>query len=134
ERAAALAMLDVMPGKQPKTLGADKAYDTQDFIANCRERNVTPFRSVYDVAKNVIVGTRVGDGRTGVPLRHWYVLPQVKQCRCSHNRRTQILTFSIRLVVPHLQICDVGRDNVLVKISCQVVKHGSMICLMRGEV
>ena len=41
ERAAALAMLDTVPGKQPKSLGADKAYDTQDFVGACRERNVT---------------------------------------------------------------------------------------------
>ena len=42
ERAAALAMLDTVPGEQPKTVGADKAYDTQDFVTGCRERNVTP--------------------------------------------------------------------------------------------
>jgi transposase len=42
ERKAALAMLDTVPGKGPKTVGADKAYDTQDFIEACRERNITP--------------------------------------------------------------------------------------------
>jgi len=42
ERTAALAMLDTVPGHQPKTLGADKAYDTADFIADCRARNVIP--------------------------------------------------------------------------------------------
>ncbi len=42
ERAAALAMLDTVPGKSPKSVGADKAYDTADFIAGCRERNVIP--------------------------------------------------------------------------------------------
>ena len=42
ERAAALAMLDTVPGKQPKSIGADKAYDTQDFVTACRERSVTP--------------------------------------------------------------------------------------------
>jgi len=42
ERTAALAMLDTVPGNQPKTLGADKAYDTADFVADCRVRNVTP--------------------------------------------------------------------------------------------
>lgn len=42
ERAAALAMLDSVPGSQPKTLGADKAYDTADFVADCRARNVIP--------------------------------------------------------------------------------------------
>lgn len=42
ERAAALAMLDTVPGKSPKSVGADKAYDTADFVAGCRERNVIP--------------------------------------------------------------------------------------------
>ena len=42
ERAAALAMLDTAPGRSTKTLGADKAYDTREFVAACRERNITP--------------------------------------------------------------------------------------------
>ena len=48
ERVAALAMLDVLPGKGPKTLGADKGYDTRDFVAGCRDRSITPH-----VASNV---------------------------------------------------------------------------------
>jgi transposase len=60
ERAAALAMLDTLPGKHPKTVAADKAYDTRDFIQACRQRRVTPH-----VARN---DTRNGgsaiDGRT----------------------------------------------------------------------
>ena len=42
ERVAALAMLDATAGATPRTLGADKAYDTADFIAACRARAVTP--------------------------------------------------------------------------------------------
>jgi hypothetical protein len=43
ERRNALEMLDEsLPGKWPVTLGADKGYDTRDFVAGCRERNVTP--------------------------------------------------------------------------------------------
>ena len=42
ERRAALAMLDTLPGAHPKTLAADKAYDTRDFVAACRQRGVTP--------------------------------------------------------------------------------------------
>jgi transposase len=48
ERAAALAMLDTVPGTHPKTVGADKAYDTSDFIADCRARNVTPHVACND--------------------------------------------------------------------------------------
>jgi len=42
ERAAALEMLDALPGERRKTVGADKAYDTEDFVRGCRELNVTP--------------------------------------------------------------------------------------------
>lgn len=42
ERAAALAMLDRLPGKRPRTVAADKAYDTRDFVLACRQRHVTP--------------------------------------------------------------------------------------------
>lgn len=48
ERAAALAMLDTLPGKGPKTVGADKAYDIKDFVAACRERKVTPHIAIHD--------------------------------------------------------------------------------------
>ena len=43
ERRNALEMLDLnLPGDRRITLGADKAYDTKDFVAGLRERNVTP--------------------------------------------------------------------------------------------
>jgi hypothetical protein len=42
EREAALDMLEGVPGSRRVTLGADKGYDTQDFITMCRHMNVTP--------------------------------------------------------------------------------------------
>lgn len=42
ERDAALAMLEQVPGTNRVTVGADKAYDTKDFVAECRNLNVTP--------------------------------------------------------------------------------------------
>jgi len=51
ERKAALAMLDTVPGMQAKSLGADKAYDTQDFVAACRQRNVTPHVASNDTRR-----------------------------------------------------------------------------------
>ena len=42
ERDAALAMLEKIPGTEPVTVGADKAYDTKDFVAECRHLHVTP--------------------------------------------------------------------------------------------
>jgi hypothetical protein len=41
ERHAALEMLDASV-EGDATLGADSAYDTKDFVAQCRERGVTP--------------------------------------------------------------------------------------------
>lgn len=41
EREAALGLLDRCVGG-PATLGADRGYDTRDFVAQCRERGVTP--------------------------------------------------------------------------------------------
>jgi transposase len=49
ERRMALEMLDNnLPGQRRITVGADKGYDTRDFIADCRARNVTPH-----VAQNI---------------------------------------------------------------------------------
>ena len=31
-----------MSGSHAKTVGSDKAYDTRDFVSDCRARNVTP--------------------------------------------------------------------------------------------
>jgi transposase len=42
EREAALAMLDRHPSSQRRTVAADKAYDTADFVADCRKRAITP--------------------------------------------------------------------------------------------
>lgn len=42
ERAAAIEMLSALPGDGRKTVGADKHFDTQGFVAACREINVTP--------------------------------------------------------------------------------------------
>lgn len=63
ERAAALAMLDTVPGSHAKTVGADKAYDTADFVAACRSRNVTPH-----VAQNE--GRRGGSAIDTRTVRH----------------------------------------------------------------
>jgi len=79
ERAAALTMLDALPGTHVKTVAADKAYDTRDFIQACRQRRVTPH-----VASN---DTRIGgsaiDGRT---TRHpGYVISQTIRKRIEEH-------------------------------------------------
>ncbi len=79
ERAAALSMLDTLPGKHARTIAADKAYDTRDFVQACRERRVTPH-----VASHV---TRWGgsaiDART---TRHaGYAVSQTKRKRIEEH-------------------------------------------------
>jgi transposase len=60
EREAALTMLDrLSPSTQRRTLGADRGYDTRDFVAGLRDRNVTPH-----VAQNESGRRSAIDGRT----------------------------------------------------------------------
>ena len=60
ERDSALAMLERQPKrKKRRTLGADKLYDTKDFVAGCRERGFTPH-----VAQNKNGRSSAIDGRT----------------------------------------------------------------------
>ncbi|HET8887289.1 MAG TPA: IS5 family transposase [Candidatus Angelobacter sp.] len=42
ERDAALVMIEQIPGDHRVTVGADKAYDTKDFVAECRNMQATP--------------------------------------------------------------------------------------------
>jgi transposase len=42
ERQAALEMIEAVPGDDRITVGADKAYDTKDFVKQCRAKNVVP--------------------------------------------------------------------------------------------
>jgi transposase len=59
ERAAALAMLGRQTGRHRATLGADKGYDTADFVADLRALNVTTH-----VAQNTTGRRSAIDGRT----------------------------------------------------------------------
>jgi transposase len=63
EPLAAIELVRAVAGKRRITLGADKAYDTANFVLECREENVTPH-----VAQNITTtrGSRI-DGRT---IRH----------------------------------------------------------------
>ena len=59
ERDAAAAMLTTIPTRRRATLGADKAYDTRDFVARCRALAVTPH-----VAQNTSRRRSAIDART----------------------------------------------------------------------
>jgi transposase len=75
ERDAALLMLEQIPAEQRVTVGADKGYDTREFVAECRQMKVTPH-----VAQNTHrPGGSAINGRT---TRHaGYALSQRKRKR-----------------------------------------------------
>ncbi len=79
ERDAALVMLEQIPGENRVTVGADKGYDTKDFVAECRNLKVTPH-----VAQNVNRnGGSAVDGRT---TRHdGYTVSQRKRKRIEES-------------------------------------------------
>lgn len=79
ERAAALSMLDAVPGSRRKTVGADKAYDTADFVQACRKRKITP----HVAANHDRRGGSALDART---LRHeGYGISQVIRKRSEEH-------------------------------------------------
>jgi transposase len=70
EREAALEMLSDLPGEGRKSVGADKAYDTADFVADCRAIGLTAH-----VAQNTTHRASAIDART---TRHpGYAVSQV---------------------------------------------------------
>jgi len=74
EREAALDLLESVAGTQPVTLGADKAYDTKEFVQKARELNVTPHVAQNDKGRSSAI-----DGRT---TRHaGYEVSQKKRKR-----------------------------------------------------
>jgi transposase len=74
ERDAALVMMESLPGDQPVTVGADKNYDTKDFVAEARNLKVTPH-----VAQNHKGRRSAIDGRTTRPAG--YLISQRKRKR-----------------------------------------------------
>lgn len=106
ERAAALAMLDALPKRAGRTLGADKAYDTRDFVAACRARCVTPHVAANDTRR----GGSAIDGRT---RRHaGYAVSQVARKRIEEHfgwgktvgRLRQTVYRGIRRVEQHFKL------------------------------
>jgi transposase len=74
ERDAALVMIENIAGDQPVTVGADKAYDTKDFVAEARQMHATPH-----VAQNQKGRKSAIDGRT---TRHaGYAISQQRRKR-----------------------------------------------------
>lgn len=75
ERESAITLLKRRRGVHRRaTVGADKAYDTRDFVKQCREQDVTPH-----VAQNTTKRRSAIDGR--VTRHEGYVLSQRKRKR-----------------------------------------------------
>ena len=67
-------MMEAIPGDQPVTVGADKGYDSKEFVAEARHLKVTPH-----VAQNNKRRKSAIDGRT---TRHGgYAISQQKRKR-----------------------------------------------------
>ncbi len=74
EGVAALELVEAVRGKRRITLGADKGYDTRDFVDVLRQRNITPH-----VSQNTSGRRSAIDGRT---TRHaGYSVRQVRRKR-----------------------------------------------------
>ena len=74
ERLAALEMAEDATGRRRITLGGDKGYDTEEFVAGCRKRNITPHVAQHTTNR----ASRI-DGRT---VRHeGYEISQRKRKR-----------------------------------------------------
>jgi transposase len=101
ERDAGMVMLERIEGTQRVTVGADKGYDTAEFVAECRHRNVTPHIAQNDKRP----GGSAIDGRT---TRHaGYAISQKKRKRieeCFGWLKTIALIRKVR----HRGLCKVG--------------------------
>jgi hypothetical protein len=75
ERDAALGMLEQVPGSKSVTVGGDKAFDTRDFVKECRHMGVVPHVAQNEKRR----GGSAIDGRT---TRHpGYAISQRKRKR-----------------------------------------------------
>lgn len=130
ERAAALAMLETVPGGARKTVGADKAYDTRDFITGCRTRNVTPHVAIYD---NRSRGGSAIDARTSRHSGYW--LSQVARKRIEEHfgwgktvgRLRQTVYRGLRRVDQHFKLTMTASNLVRIARIVAAVPRGALV-------
>ncbi len=128
ERASALRLLDCVPGTHAKTVGADMAYDTRDFVSDCRARNVTPHVARNDERS----GGSAIDGRTS---RHaGYRISQVIRKPIEENfgwgktvdRIRQTVYSGIRRVDQHFKLTMVASNLTRMARMQGVVPQGAL--------
>jgi len=127
ERAAALAMLNAIPGTHPKTLVADKAYDTRHFVDACRQRRMTR----HVVSNDTRIGGSAIDGRT---TRHpGYAISQTIRKRIEEHfgwgktigRIRQTLYRGLRRVDQQFELTMTASNIVRMARMQSAVPHGA---------
>ncbi|MGF6292650.1 hypothetical protein QFZ98_004511 [Paraburkholderia youngii] len=104
------SLLDCVPGTHAKSIGADKSYDTHDFVNDCRARNVTPHVARNDARP----GGSAIDNRTS--RRAGYQMTQVIRKRIEEHfgwgktvcRIRQTVYRGIKLVDRHFKLAMVA--------------------------
>ena len=127
ERDAALVMLEQLPGNKRVTVGADKAYDTKDFVAECRNLKVTPH-----VAQNVKrSGGSAIDERT---TRHdGYAVSQKKRKRIEESFGW-LKTIALMRKVRHRGIHKVGWVFTFAAAAYNLVRMRNLLASPVGAV
>jgi len=127
ERDAALVMLEQIPGEQRVTVGADKAYDTREFVAECRNMKVTP-----QVAQNIKrSGGSAIDART---TRHaGYAISQKKRKRIEESFGW-LKTIALMRKVRHRGIHKVGWIFTFAAAAYNLVRMRNLLATPVGAV
>ena len=125
ERDAGLVMLERLPGDKRVTVGADKAYDTKDFVAECRNLKVTPH-----VAQNVKrSGGSAIDERT---TRHaGYAISQKKRKRIEESFGW-LKTIALMRKVRHRGIHKVGWVFTFAAAAYNLVRMRNLLASSAG--
>jgi transposase len=125
ERDAALVMLEQIPGGHRVTVGADKAYDTRDFVAECRNLTVTPH-----VAQNTKrTGGSAIDQRTA---RHaGYAISQLKRKRIEESFGW-LKTIALLRKVRHRGIFKVGWVFTFAAAAYNLVRMRNLLAVPIG--
>jgi len=125
ERHAAMLMLEQIPGVHRVTVGADKAYDTRDFVSECRNMKVTP-HVAQNTKRN---GGSAIDGRTA---RHeGYEVSQKKRKRIEESFGW-LKTIALMRKVRHRGIEKVGWIFTFAAAAYNLVRMRNLLALSVG--
>ena len=127
ERDAALVMLEQIPGTRRVTVGADKGYDTRDFVAECRHMKVTP-HVAQNLKRN---GGSAIDGRT--TRAEGYAVSQRKRKRIEECFGW-LKTIALMRKVRHRGIAKVGWVFTFASAAYNLVRMRNLLASPVGTV